>query len=158
MYKPSTYLVVTYFLTYLPMYETYFLHNWLSRLNQILTQLGFIHNWVIMGVQWMVPWRVLVHLAFTHISFNLHDITSVYGQDQGWFGEGVWDHKIRGLGACSGQVPPLKLGMSSLIHAWALTIIKHKVKVIVNLNMHRSWGIEGGGLLHLLWYLAYLLV
>jgi hypothetical protein len=54
------------------------------------------------------------------------------------FVRGFGDHKIRGLGACSGQVPPLKLGISSPIHAWALTIIKHKVKVIVNLNMHRS--------------------
>jgi hypothetical protein len=24
MYKPSTYLIITYFLTYLPIYETYF--------------------------------------------------------------------------------------------------------------------------------------
>jgi len=31
MYKPSTHLVITYFLTYLPIYETYFLQN---RLNQ----------------------------------------------------------------------------------------------------------------------------
>ncbi len=42
MYKPSTYLVVTYFPTYLPMYETFFLQNWLPRWNQILTQLRFI--------------------------------------------------------------------------------------------------------------------
>ncbi len=28
MYKPSTYLVVTYFPTYLPIYETYFQQNW----------------------------------------------------------------------------------------------------------------------------------
>jgi hypothetical protein len=31
-----TYLVVTYFATYLPICETYFLQNWLPRLNQIL--------------------------------------------------------------------------------------------------------------------------
>jgi hypothetical protein len=31
MYKPSTYLVVTYFPTYLPIYETYFLQNWLPK-------------------------------------------------------------------------------------------------------------------------------
>ncbi len=37
MYKPFTYLVVTYFATYVPMYETYFLQNWLPRGNQILT-------------------------------------------------------------------------------------------------------------------------
>ncbi len=41
MYKPSTYLVVTYFPTYLPIYDTYFLQNWLPRFNQILTQLRF---------------------------------------------------------------------------------------------------------------------
>jgi hypothetical protein len=33
------------FPTYLPIYETYFLQNWLPRGNQILTQLRFIHNW-----------------------------------------------------------------------------------------------------------------
>ncbi len=61
MYKPSTYLEVAYFPTYLPMYETYFLQNWLPRWNQILTQLRFIHNWVITDIQWMVCWWVLVH-------------------------------------------------------------------------------------------------
>ncbi len=63
MCKPSVYLVVNYFPTYLPIYETYLLQNWLPRWNQILTQLRFIHNWVIMGIQWMVRWRVLVHCS-----------------------------------------------------------------------------------------------
>ncbi len=31
MYKPSTYTEVTYFLNYLPMYETYFLQKGLPR-------------------------------------------------------------------------------------------------------------------------------
>jgi hypothetical protein len=53
MYKPSTYIVVTYFPTYLPIYEAYFSQNWLPRWNQILTQLSFIHNWVITGILWM---------------------------------------------------------------------------------------------------------
>jgi len=44
MYKPSTYLVVTYFLTYLPMYEAYFLQNLLAMWNQILAQLRFIRT------------------------------------------------------------------------------------------------------------------
>ncbi len=44
MYKPSTYLVGANFPTYLPIYETYFLQNWLPRLNHILTQLRFNHN------------------------------------------------------------------------------------------------------------------
>jgi hypothetical protein len=38
MYKPSTYLEEVHFPTYLSNYETYFLHNWLPRWNQILTQ------------------------------------------------------------------------------------------------------------------------
>jgi hypothetical protein len=69
MYKPSTYLIVTYFLpTYLPIflpaYLLYiwnlFLKNWLPRWKQILSPLRFIHNWVIMGIQWMiVRWWVL---------------------------------------------------------------------------------------------------
>jgi hypothetical protein len=42
MYIPSTHLVVTYIRTYLPMYKTYFLQNWLPMWNQILTQLRFI--------------------------------------------------------------------------------------------------------------------
>jgi hypothetical protein len=41
MYKPSTYLAVAYFLTYLPTRETYFLQNWLTRWNQILTPVQF---------------------------------------------------------------------------------------------------------------------
>jgi hypothetical protein len=42
MYKPSMYLLVTYFPTYVPIYKTYFLQNWLPRWNQILTQVRFI--------------------------------------------------------------------------------------------------------------------
>ncbi len=61
MYKPSTYQEVAYFLTYLPIYETYFLQIWLPRWNPILTQLRFICDWVIMDIQWMVRWWVLVH-------------------------------------------------------------------------------------------------
>jgi hypothetical protein len=60
MYKPSTYLQVAYFATYLPISETYFLQNWLLRWNQILPQLRFIHNWVIVDMEWMVCWWVLV--------------------------------------------------------------------------------------------------
>jgi hypothetical protein len=54
-------LVVTYFPTYLPVSETYFFENWLPTWNQRLTQLRFIHNWVMVGIQWMVQWSVLVH-------------------------------------------------------------------------------------------------
>ncbi len=61
MYKLSTYLVVIYFLTYLPIYETSFIPNWLPRWNHTLTHLRFIHNWITTGIQWMVCWWVLVH-------------------------------------------------------------------------------------------------
>jgi hypothetical protein len=44
MYKPSTYLIVTYFPTYLTIYETYFLQNRWPRWNQILTHLKFIEG------------------------------------------------------------------------------------------------------------------
>ncbi len=47
MYKPSIDLEVAYFPTYLPIYETYCLQDWLPRWNQMLTQLRYIHNWVI---------------------------------------------------------------------------------------------------------------
>ncbi len=63
MYKPCTYLIMPYFPTYLPRYETYFLQNWSPRWNQILIQLWFIHNWIIMGIPWVVQWWVLVHFG-----------------------------------------------------------------------------------------------
>jgi hypothetical protein len=66
MHKPFTCLVFTYAPTYLPIYETYFLQNWLLRWNQIWTQMRFIHNWVIRGIQWMVCWWVLVHGGVVH--------------------------------------------------------------------------------------------
>jgi len=59
-----------YFPTYLPTYETYLLQNWL-RWNQILTQLRFIHNWVIMGIQWMVRCWVLVRCGQVNRSVNI---------------------------------------------------------------------------------------
>jgi hypothetical protein len=33
MCKPPTYLVITYFPTYLPIYETYFLQIWVTKVN-----------------------------------------------------------------------------------------------------------------------------
>jgi hypothetical protein len=63
MYKPSAYLEVGYFPTYLPIYEIYVLRNWLPRWNQILTLLRFIHNWIITDIQWMLRWWVLVHFG-----------------------------------------------------------------------------------------------
>jgi len=61
VYKPSPYLLVTYFPTYLCTYHTYFLRNpWFQDETKVLTQLRFIHNWVIMDFQWMLYWWVVV--------------------------------------------------------------------------------------------------
>jgi hypothetical protein len=72
VYKPSNYLVVIYLPTY--KYETYFLANWLPRWNHILTQLKFIHNWVITGIQWMVwSWEsVLYGQYLRHKANSIH--------------------------------------------------------------------------------------
>jgi hypothetical protein len=68
-YKQSTYLAVTC----LPIYRTYFL---LGRWNQILTQLRLIHNWAIMGIQFMVHWWVLVHSGQRiAVKFSGHDVS-----------------------------------------------------------------------------------
>jgi hypothetical protein len=40
MYKPSTYLVVTYFPTYLPIHETYFATELVTKLNEVHPQLS----------------------------------------------------------------------------------------------------------------------
>ncbi len=55
MYTPSTYLLVIYFPTYLRIYEAYFLQKWLTRWNQIVTQLRFRHpssGWCSGGCCW----------------------------------------------------------------------------------------------------------
>ncbi len=71
MYRSSTYLVVTYFPTSLPIYRTHILQNGLLRWNQILTKLKFIHNWVINGIQWMVHGvGLLVHSCFCCTYFS----------------------------------------------------------------------------------------
>jgi len=44
MYKPSTYLEFAYFPTYLPIYETYFLTELVTKMKPNITQLRFIHN------------------------------------------------------------------------------------------------------------------
>ncbi len=55
MYKPSTHLVITYFLPIYIYMITYFVQNWFPRWNQILTQLRFIHNWVQLSNKGMHP-------------------------------------------------------------------------------------------------------
>jgi hypothetical protein len=56
---------------------TYFLQNGLPRRNQTLTQLKFIYNSVIMGIQWnMVLWWVLVHLGVCNT--NMFRIETMY--------------------------------------------------------------------------------
>ncbi len=84
MCKQNIYLVVTYFPTYLPIYETYLLQNWLPRRNQILTQLRFIYNWVIMGIQWMVHWWVLVHCG--QVNRRSVNIDTRYLPSSFWWG------------------------------------------------------------------------
>ncbi len=55
MCKPSTYLFIYFLPTYLPMFRTHFLQNGLLKVKTwILTQLKFIHNGVISGIQWMI--------------------------------------------------------------------------------------------------------
>ncbi len=91
MCKPSIYLVVTYFPTYLPIYETYLLQNWLPRWNRILTQLRFIYNWVIMGIQWMVRWWVLVHCG--QVNKRSVNINTRYLPSSFW---GGWQANLNG--------------------------------------------------------------
>jgi hypothetical protein len=62
--------------------ETYFLQNWFPRWNPIVTQLRFIHKWVITGIQWMVHFvGALVHLwlalVFVVAVFSLSNTKSV---------------------------------------------------------------------------------
>jgi hypothetical protein len=87
MCNPSIYLVVTYFPTYLPIYETYLLQNWLQRWNGILTQLKFIYNWVVMGIQWMVCWWVLVHCGQVNRRSGNIDTRYLPSSFWGWGGE-----------------------------------------------------------------------
>jgi hypothetical protein len=72
------YLEVAYFPTYLPMFETYFLQNWLPRWDQIVTQLRFIRNWVITDIQWMVRWWVLVHCGWLAAHVRVKFFMPVY--------------------------------------------------------------------------------
>jgi hypothetical protein len=58
IYLPNRHLssyIRTYY-TWLPSYTRGY-----PRWNQILTQLTFIHNWVMTAIQWMVHWWVPVH-------------------------------------------------------------------------------------------------
>jgi hypothetical protein len=55
-------------------FNTYLLttNNQVPRWNHILTQLRFIHNEVIRGIQWMVCWWVLVHCGCCKLIFSLN--------------------------------------------------------------------------------------
>jgi len=55
MYKASTYLVVTYFPTYLPTYIwDLFVTNLVTKVKLNINSVEVIHNWgVIMAIQWM---------------------------------------------------------------------------------------------------------
>jgi len=97
-----------------------FLQNSLPRWNQILTQLRFIHNRVIMGIQWTVrlwvpvqcggsPWP---HRTSTSISSGAQYIV-LHGRSRGrkvkmcWFSSGKWfwlsHHWRELLGAGNGR-------------------------------------------------------
>jgi len=80
MYLPNNNLF-SYLSTYI---WNLFLKNWLPRWKQILTQLRFIHNWVITGIQWMDGalvgagslWLYKHTIAiYGYISLNLLDST-----------------------------------------------------------------------------------
>jgi hypothetical protein len=45
--------------------------------------LRFIHNWVIMGIQWMMCWWVLVHYGPLSFSGHLKDMLSRWGVKRG---------------------------------------------------------------------------
>jgi hypothetical protein len=82
MYKPSTYLVVTYFPTYLPIYDTYFLQNWLPRLDQIsvevhtqLTNTRHPVDGVLVDAGSLWPWKgtcVSIHAKQTSLCSTGH--------------------------------------------------------------------------------------
>jgi hypothetical protein len=92
MCKQSIHLAVTYFPAFY-LYETYLLQKWLPRWNQswsILTQLRFIHNWVIMGIQWMVRWWVRWFTVARWIEgFNIHKVPSKFYVGGGGGGGGA---------------------------------------------------------------------
>ncbi len=91
--KKETLLIVIYFLTYLPIDETYFLQNWLPKWNQILSQLRFDHNWAITGIQWMVYWGVPVHCGQ-----RIVDSLSVVEQATQRLAQNVQEHHLYQLG------------------------------------------------------------
>jgi hypothetical protein len=71
------------------MYKTYFDGIGYQGWNQILTQLRFIHNRVVRGIQWMVCWWVLVHCGCYLILMvvpHLHQTGGIIGSQfsQNW--------------------------------------------------------------------------
>jgi hypothetical protein len=68
MYKPPSYLVVTYFPTYLARYETYFLQSCLPRWNQMLINSVEVHPQVGTYLPTYLPGGVFIGLPMTGYS------------------------------------------------------------------------------------------
>jgi hypothetical protein len=82
---------------------TYFLQNSLPRWNQILTQLRFIHNQVITGIEWMVLWWVLgfhngtseeVGVGLVSYFYTYHIVISIFAFLK------IWDEGNISIGKC----------------------------------------------------------
>jgi hypothetical protein len=97
MYKPSTYLVITYFPTYLPMYETYFLQNLVAKVKPNINSLevhpqlsnnghtvgGMVHWWVLVDCGSVLrkvaqPLVMCLSLGTTSCYIGLHNKLVVY--------------------------------------------------------------------------------
>jgi hypothetical protein len=72
MYKPSTYLIVTYFPTYLPTYLCV-RPTRIGYQGEIKYELSWGSSRVIIGIQWMGGW-VLVHCGCTHVGFKIVEL------------------------------------------------------------------------------------
>jgi len=56
----------------------------------------------------------------------------------------MWGHS-QDMGPKVRWSSSLALHFESILHSWALPIVKHEVKVIMNLNICKLGGIRGGG-------------
>jgi hypothetical protein len=61
MYKSSTYPLITYFPTYLPIYETYFLTELVIKVKPNINSVEVHPELSNNGSQWMLHWWLLVH-------------------------------------------------------------------------------------------------
>jgi hypothetical protein len=134
MYNPFTYLVVAYFLTYLPIFQTYFLQKWLPRWNQILTQLRFIHNWVITGTNgWCTGgcWVTVAH------SLKWMPLSQLWIQEKDWHGSNPSaTTQCIECGCQYIQFEQQMLSKTSVYPVWTRHIIQHWDSYHQNLYDH----------------------